>query len=308
MNLTGLTFSFHRQYDQYTGGHQKFRDYVAHSLSFNNSKGIFWLQNCSSVMSGLFDAIDKMEYQKDYQPNNADVVFLAGMDWKRYLPLMREDKPKVNLIQHVRHGDPDCPLFEFLQYKAIRICVSEAVKKAIEPYANGPCYTIKMGHEIPDIHSNKENELYILAKKNAQLGNHIAEWARNRGWSVMIHDRLVEKQDVLQGMASARISLVLPNKTEGFFLPGIEAMKLSDWAVVPDCIANQEYCLPGTNSTSCDYEFNSCITAIENAAEELNCAQFSQKKEGGLILVNEYKMRNERLRYHQVLKENIKLT
>jgi len=92
------------------------------------------------------------------------------MDWQVYLPFFDLKQVKINLIQHVRHGDKSHPLFEFLKHKAIRLCVSEAVKEAIEPYANGPYFTIKMGHRIPKISRPKRYDLYILATKQPQLG------------------------------------------------------------------------------------------------------------------------------------------
>jgi hypothetical protein len=53
---------------------------------------------------------------------------------------------------------------------------------------------------------------------------------------VVIHDTPTEREQVYQAMAESVVVIPLPNKTEGFFLPGIEA--LADWAVVPDCIAS----------------------------------------------------------------------
>jgi hypothetical protein len=73
-----------------------------------------------------------------------DAYFLGGLDW-RYLPRDAGGGPVVNLIQHVRHGDPSEELFGFLGRKAFRICVSPEVREAIAPRANGPSVVIGNG-------------------------------------------------------------------------------------------------------------------------------------------------------------------
>ena len=117
---------------------------------------------------------------------------------------------------------PHNHLHAFLEHKAIRLCVSEAVRQAILPYANGPCLTIKMGHDVPQLKSEKVQDVYILANKQPEMGQEIAAALKLAGINVLMHDTYVDKHLVLSAMASSRVSLLLPNKTEGFYLPGIE--------------------------------------------------------------------------------------
>ncbi len=296
------SISFHRRYHAYSGGHQKVRDYLDHTVAYNKLETFLWTENKSSLHPDLFNHIPRVNYQQLYQPNVADIIFLAGLDWQRYMPKFDKSRPKINLIQHIRHGDPQHPLHQFLKHKAIRICVSDAVREAILPYANGPCITVKMGYQLPKLPSNFENQLYILATKQPALGKQIEQWAVDNSWSVIMHDKPVARELVHSSMASSEISVVLPNKTEGFFLPGIEAMALSKWAVVPDCIASREYCLPLSNTSIAELTLESCVDAINDARKKSSGMLSRVHRWNGSRIANSYNIDNERAAYHEILR------
>ncbi|NCP65656.1 MAG: hypothetical protein GW763_14015 [Paraglaciecola sp.] len=293
--------AFHRQYNQYSGGHQKVRDYLDHCMAYGQLDVSLWCESSSKVNANLFSDIPGITYQQSYAPQDADIVFLAGMDWKNYLPFYDEKQTKVNLIQHVRHGDKRHPLFQFLQFKAVRLCVSQAVYDAIIPYANGPCYVIKMGHEIPNIKLHRDIDVYVLATKQPSLGKQITTVLQQRGYHVVIHDEPTERSMVYQAMAAAKVTLALPNKTEGFYLPGIEAMQLSGWAVIPDCIASREYSSPGANITMCELSADSCLHAIEAATSAMQTWTYFLHKRAGVKRAREYKPQVERQTLYRVL-------
>jgi len=142
---------FFRDYRYFQGGHLKVWDYFNHVLSSETfqpyivfSKDTIWepanpwfelKENKSTMILSIKDEI------------SPDVLFIAGNDWlfldeheRKYSPI-----PIINLIQHIRHSDPEIELFSFLKYKAIRICVSKEVEKAIlnTGKVNGPVYTIE---------------------------------------------------------------------------------------------------------------------------------------------------------------------
>ncbi|WP_416305707.1 hypothetical protein [Neptunicella sp. SCSIO 80796] len=295
------TILFHRWYHGYTGGHQKVYDYLTHTLASGQFDVNLWVENKASVNPELFTNITGVSYLDDYTPSEADIIFLAGLDWKAYLPFYNPQQPIVNLIQHIRHGDPNHPLHQFLQYKAIRLCVSDAVRQAIAPFANGPCITIKMGHQVPAIKVPKVRDLYILAPKQPALGGALADWARSKGMSVLLHNKAVERDVVYSSMASSRISLPLPNKTEGFFLPGIEAMKLSDWAVVPDCVASREYSAKGANIVECEHSEQGCRTGIHQALQQLSRPYRFYYQFHGKRRVAGYQLKQERKELQYIL-------
>lgn len=297
------SISFHRQYYAYTGGHQKVHDYLLHTTRATGFAPDLFLDNKSAINTQLFDNLPGVTYSQQYRPDNFDVAFLAGMDWQAYAPFFDPKQVKINLIQHVRHGDPKHPLHQFLQHRAVRLCVSEAVKQAIEPYANGPCIAIKMGYQMAEVKARKTQDLYILATKQPKLGKGICQWAQQKGLSVVLHDSPVERRQVHQAMAESRVTLTLPNKTEGFYLPGIEAMALSGWAIVPDCIASREYTLKGANISSCELSMQSCQQAVEQALAESGKWLAWLKQRRGRQITSGYQLDAEGEHYRRVLKD-----
>ncbi|MBT1064909.1 hypothetical protein KJY73_15050 [Bowmanella sp. Y26] len=262
-----------------------------------------WLENRSAIQTGLFEDIDNVEYEQNYRPDLADIVFLAGMDWDDYLPFANDAQPKINLIQHVRHGDKQHPLFKFLSHRAIRLCVSEAVRQAILPYANGPCLTIRMGHKIPLLTYPKSTQLYILATKNPELGGRVKNDAIKLGLSVVLHDKPVERHVVHQSMAQSIVTLTLPNKTEGFYLPGIEAMALSDWAIVPDCVASREYSSSFANVTVCERDTAACIYAVQGALASYRGVSGRLRRWMGKRIAQSYSLRAEQRAVQKVFQQ-----
>lgn len=295
------SISFHRQYRGYTGGHQKVSDYIHHTAASGLFTPSLYLANSSPVQKQLFEDIHGVEYSPQYNPELADVVFLAGMDWQAYQPFFDSQQVKVNFIQGVRHGDNNHPLFQFLQYRAIRLCVSDEVKDAIEPYANGPCFTIKMGHDIPKLSRAKRYDLYILATKQPQLGKQLFEWAKSIGLRVLIHEKATERELVHHAMAESVVVIPLPQKVEGFFLPGIEAMALADWAVVPDCIGSREYSLSGANISLCELDIQACQKAILHALKKTKGWKSFISKWHGRRLSASYSLKQEQQNYHHIL-------
>lgn len=299
---------FHRNYANYTGGHQKVRDYITHAASDSGFEVSLFINNTASVQTTLFDNIPNIKYQKQYEPRGFDFVFLAGLDWRAYLPHMQQNAeadnkaPKlINLIQHMRHGDAQHPLFEFLKYSATRICVSQAVKKSIEPNANGHCMHIPMGHHVPKIKLPKEYDLYILANKRPAWGKALNKWAEGQGLKVCLHSELTPKQAVLNAMAQARVSVCLPNPTEGFYLPGIEAMALSDIAIVPDCSANRAYKHHFDNLIICAQKTESVQHAIEQALVAIKRPWHFVQKLRGKRTVEQYSLQQERQKFLELL-------
>lgn len=284
--------SFFRHYHGYTGGHRKVRDYLDHFIALGWHPSLY-LSNKAATNTELFSNISGVHYQDEYNPTKADVVFLAGMDWQFYLPLRQENQKVINLIQHIRHGDSAQALFKYLREPAIRLCVSNAVKDAIAPYANGPCHVVKMGHTLPYIKSDILWDIYILANKQASLGEELAEWARELGYRVNIDTQTTDSRKVHTAMASADVTIALPHATEGFYLPGIESMWLSKSAVVPYCVANKEYANRFANIYMPEYNKKAIQNATLNALHKNTCIKRIEKLIGNNIAAS-YSINEER--------------
>ena len=61
------------------------------------------------------------------------------------------------------------------------------------------------------------------------------------------------------------MSLFVPNPTEGFFLPALEALALRSVVVCPDVIGNRSFCLDGVNCFRPAFEEEALLGAAEEA-------------------------------------------
>jgi hypothetical protein len=236
---------FHRDFREYTGGHQKVYDYFCHLQARPGVRPYIHFTPSSrwDETNPWRDLPSKQRVP--FAPAAYDWLFLAGMDWQAYLAAgLLPDKPVVNLIQHVRHGDPAADVYPFLTQRAIRICVSAEVADAIQSTGrvNGPVLTIPNGLDIPAVPQPRVRDVYILGAKQPALARALAAQLEQAGYTVLATSGREPRTLVLQHMATSHVTVALPNSTEGFYLPALEAMALSDVAVVPDCVGNRSFC------------------------------------------------------------------
>jgi hypothetical protein len=117
-----------------------------------------------------------------WNPREADILFLAGLDWEMPDENSADYPPIVNLIQGARHAHRGDVRFRFLTLRAIRICVSDEVSSRIKETGcvNGPVFTIQNGIDIdvlPPRAATGEHDIpvFISGLKNPEfvrtLGN-----------------------------------------------------------------------------------------------------------------------------------------
>ncbi|WP_219338427.1 glycosyltransferase [Luteimonas deserti] len=203
-----------------------------------------------------------------FAPQHADALFLGGMDWLAYP--QDAGRPVINLVQHVRHGDPAHPLSDFLQRRAIRICVSQPVADAIlaTGRVNGPVRVINAALNLPSIpESVTRCGIFIDAIKQPELGRHIALGLAGLG-DVTLSDTRLPRIDYARALARAEIAILLPHATEGFYLPALEAMASGCAVVVPDCIGNRAYLVPGLNALAPALAPDAIVAAVRRLVEE----------------------------------------
>lgn len=108
-NSSKKTVLFSRNYQNFTGGQLKVRNYFDHvGASVLFEPWIFMTKSSDPNINNLW--IDrKNEILKNFNHKNADIIFLAGPDWK-FLPnkyRIRNAIPKINLMQDFWATDPD---------------------------------------------------------------------------------------------------------------------------------------------------------------------------------------------------------
>ena len=300
------TALFHRLFDRYSGGHQKLLDYFEHVEAHPDwSPRIYWAVGSLPIVSTIWR--EKAARQiPSYDPTQADLLFLAGTDWLAYLPVqMDKAKPVINLIQHVRHSDPTSNVFPFLTERAIRICVSREVEKAIlsTGRVNGPTFTIPNGIDQSALARvpNKDRDVFILGNKQRRLAEQLATNLEVRGLAVTAFTTWMPREEVLAAMSQSHVSVLLPNATEGFYLPALEAMALSSITVVPDCVGNRSFCADGENCLMPALELEALSSAVVQAlsiARSDRCETFKRAAEATLA---RHTLARERSDFHAIL-------
>lgn len=303
------TVVFHRHFERFQGGHLKVLHYFEHVRSSPSyralirfSKDSFW--GPENPWWPFSDAVLAPEDE-----TVGDIRFLAGMDWRAIPPQQREDPPVpvINLIQGFRHTRPQSPAFEFLRHRAIRLCVSPELEQALNglDVVQGPVMTIPIGLDLerlpaPRPLERRELDCLVLAVKAPRLGAAVAEGLRRGGHRVMLVDRLVPREQLIEGLAGARVSVHLPALVEGAYLPALESMALDTLVVCPDCVGNRSFCRDG----------ETCLVperteaAVVEAAGELLAADAGRQRvllEGGRRELERHTLGEERRAFLEVL-------
>ena len=268
---------FYRDFLRYSGGHRKVADYFAHLQQSNR-----YTPAISFSAQTLWDASNPWlpEFQRRqvrFNPAGYDYLFLAGMDWEVYLAHgVDPAKPVINLIQHVRHAVSTQNVFPYLTMRAIRICVSQEVSEAISATGevNGPVFTVVNGHGMPDLPAaEKEWDFLIVGSKRPGLAREVHQLLKRHHGSVCLVDYFVPLQDLYLKMTMSRIAVLLPNETEGFYLPALETMRYCDLTLVPDCVGNRGFCLPDINCLMPTFSPENVVDECNRAYEMLECRE-----------------------------------
>jgi Glycosyl transferases group 1 len=204
-----------------------------------------------------------------------DVLFLSGVDWRLIERAERAESPIpiVNLIQHVRHADPDDKLgrHRFLPHKAIRICVSPEITSALEASGRvrGPLFTIPDAVDLEMLAAHARTgppglDLLVLSNKQPEMGRSILARLADAGRTHIVDVRSPH-DEVLDLIGRAAVTVFVPNPKEGFYLPALEGMALGTIVVCPDCIGNRSFCRDGENCFRPAYDEDAIVAAAREA-------------------------------------------
>lgn len=294
------TALFHRDFRGYTGGHGKVWDYFRHFESAHGWRPRIYLTPRSVQTENPWYQ-NQRSTDPEWHPASAHALFLAGLDWRAY-PTDEPNRPVINLVQHVRHGDPDDARHPYLMRRAIRICVSEEVANAITDgqTPNGPVLVVDAGVQLPPKPPTPvvRSGIFIDAIKQPELGVALAERLSLRGWKVDLNRTRKPRADYLQSLAKADISVLLPHREEGFYLPGIEAMALGCATIVPDCIGNRSYIEPGVNAMTPPLVLDELVRAVKQL-EDLGLRD--RLRVAGQMTARRFTIERERQSFHEIL-------
>jgi glycosyltransferase involved in cell wall biosynthesis len=248
---------FYRKFTGFSGGHLKVRHYFDHiNATPGHSAHIFFEPESTWGPENPWNDI-REQVMPLWQPEQADILFLAGLDWLALSPAQRDAPPApiINLIQHVRHADIHDPRYPFLRHPAIRICVSQEVETAIltSGQVSTPIRTIPNGIDLSAALTNAPAQphsytVLIAGLKDPALARELATSLQSLGVErVKLLTDALPRPAYLALMAQAQVVVLLPSAREGFYLPALEAMALGCMVVCPDCVGNRSFCLDRVN-------------------------------------------------------------
>lgn len=302
VNEAPLKLLFYRDFQRYSGGHGKVRDYYDHTDAHPRWSAAVHLSPASvREHNPWFDRPARVE--SDWRPDSASALLLGGMDWLAY-PRDHPSLPVINLVQGVRHADPGDVRHAFLSRPAVRICVSAPVADAIlgSGLVRGPVQVIEAGLSIPVRDSGPlgRRGIVVDAVKQPRVGAALASRLSAAGHQVTLLEQRIARTVYLQLLAGSEIAVLLPGPSEGFYLPGLEAMALGCPAVVPDGGGNRAYLEPGTNALVPPMD----AIALAAAVEQLHDVGLRARLvAAGRLTASRFTLDRERAAFHRVLDE-----
>jgi len=298
---------FYRNFQGFQGGHLKTWNYFEHLKSFDGFLPTIYFTGNSIWDNNPWK--NNCVPEKDWRPNSADILFLAGLDWSALETINLDSNiPIINLIQHVRHADPTDIRYQYLKNRAIRICVSDEVASALlqTHCVNGPIFTIHNGLDLDELSKvcfeikEKEFDVLISGIKNKDLAMKLARALENLGFKVGCLLESVSRVDYLKQLASSKISLMLPSYTEGFYLPAMESMAVGSLVVCPDCVGNRGFCEDNSNCYMPSYDFDSLLSSTISAIN-LDAAIYNSVIQNAYQTANEYSLAKEKEKFYQII-------
>ncbi len=267
------TVLFYRNFKKFHGGHLKVWDYFNHvRASPQHTPRIAFTPQTSWDESNPW-AADGALVVEDAGSVHPDIFFLAGRDWEmaEEHPDFSPDVPVINFLQHVRHADPESSRHGFLRRKAIRICVSEVVADAVREtgLTEGPVLATPNSVDLDRLPAPGEREqdidVLIAGLKRPARARKLEARLEAPGRRIVLLRELLPREEYLNHVQRARVTVFLPNDTEGFYLPPLEGMAMGTLVVCPEHDGEHAIYRHGENCFRPAYELDELAVAAEAA-------------------------------------------
>lgn len=258
---------FRRNFRAFTGGHLKVWHYFQHvRASQLFEPEIYLTPESFSVAGNPWNDVAPPP-RETWQPQDADLLFLAGLDWEAVPD--PAPQPVINLIQGIRHSKTGGALRGYLSRPAVRICVSGEVAASIlaTGKVNGPVHVIPNGIDLEEIPCAEERDIEVLiaGAKNPSFAKALHERLGAEGLACRLLTGKIPRADFLNLLSRSAVAVTLPLQQEGFFLPALEAMAAGAVVVCPDCVGNRSFCHDGRNCFFTPYDIEAVAQATLRA-------------------------------------------
>jgi glycosyltransferase involved in cell wall biosynthesis len=301
---------FHRDFREFSGGHLKVWDYFNHVLtSAKHEPRIAFSAETRWDSSNPW--LNSRDYVVEWEPEKADILFLAGTDWRAVPELGRSrfPKPIINLIQHPRHAEPNTELRNFLRNRAVRICVSQEVADAITATGevNGPVFTIPNAIDLSCVPPGKPwhqrpLDVLICGVKAKDLARDLQDRLTDENRTIKCLTDYKPRQDFLNEVSKAKVTVFLPRPSEGFYLPALEGMAAETIVVCPDCLGNRGFCEDKVNCFRPEYGVDEIVSAAHAALVQSENER-TQMLANATSTVGRHSLEGERKRFTEILEQ-----
>lgn len=303
--MTQQTILFSLRCDFPSGGCIKVRDYYHHAQHSTQFTPQIYLPSDTVWSESNPWWNERPHVQSVYRPDLADILFISGLGWERFIPTeYRENSPipVIYLIQGLFKLRPEYPHYQHLSYKAIRISVSQVITETIlqnKTPINGPLFTISncvQTSSLPELlpYFQKDIELLIVGLKRPDYAEKLSQrlYPYCRGRLITVTQRLPQ-QEFHNLINRAQHTLFLPAEEEGFYLPALEGMALGTVVICPDVGGNRDYCHAYENCLMPVYQIDSVFHSVIQA---LTLVQYQREA----VLMNaQLTVQNHRLEKEQ---------
>lgn len=300
---------FLRDYAGFTGGHLKYCDYLAHVADSDHFKPLLHITHRSN--EDELKTLLPPNIERVGLPHPCDAIFIAGVDWKILDDNGQDTQniPVINFIQHVRHADPSLPLFKFLKRPAMRICVSQQVADAIKATGevNGPVYVVENGIDPNEMNKyrtpEKNGKCLVAGLKDPKLAKNIGHKLEDLGIEHEVLTARMPRGDYLALIAKFEHAILLPHRTEGFYLPALEAMSLGVNVIMPDCIGARSFAI---DKQTCTISTRSAKALADAVAKIISTPEHASRLRAEADkVVGNHDIKNERRKLFDILEEFI---
>ncbi len=231
---------------------------------------------------------------------------------------LRQRHRIIHLVQHLGYAD-DPELRAYLARPALRICLSEAARDAIAPYAAGPLHVIPSGVDRELFHDRERAEhqpgfgttqsgptpgatVLIWGGKAPELAAAIRERLATHGVSAGVVDGWLSRRDFADRLRRADIFVGLTQPREGFYRPALEAMACGCAVVCSDALGNRAHCIDGI--TCLQPPHGDAVMHAEAVLRLLTDHELAERLRGhGRTLARQFSLDVERARLHAVFGE-----
>lgn len=289
-----------------SGDHVKVRDYFEHAMAHSELDPYFYLTPRSRTDdSDVWDGVPPDRIVRELEPDAYDLFFVTGKEWK-LLPKDISGQKLIQYVQSIRQCLPEHKLFKYFKRRAHRICTSEEVAEATGPHIEGEPVVISNGIPLDTFRTGDrvERSVLIWGRKHPEAAEGMRRALEKRGFAVELLIDYVPRRDFARRLASCEFVITLPARTEGFFLPALEAMASGAAVVCADARGNRAFCIEGETCLMPPRgNIAAHVAAVERYAEDPVFTERVRKR--GVDMAQQFSLERERAAFHRFIDERV---